>query len=123
MKHLGGLLGKLETNQHIRTFHRNLHSIILHINHLNNGTIQVGRTGNLSTVLNLCNKNIGHKNGEDNHILKQNLSLYLIILILSTKQISSKIRLDLFLQFPSSHNNLITSKIQILLDRHYYLHN
>ena len=124
MKHLEGLLGNLETNQHTRIFHHNPHSIILHTNHLNNGTPQVVGIGHLSTLLfNLCSSNIGHKDGEDNHTLNHNLSPHLIILILSTKQISSRFRLDLCLQFLSSHNNLITSRIKTLHDLHYYRHN
>ena len=97
MKHLWGLLINLDTNQHIQTFHHNFHSIILCINHLNNGTILAGRIGHLSILLlNFYNSNIGHKDGDDNHILSHNLFLNLIILLLKIKQISSKYRLDLY---------------------------
>ena len=89
LKHIGDLLGNLETNQHIQTFHHNLHSIILRINYLNNGTILDGKIGHLGILLlNFHNNNIGHNDGEENHILSYNLFLHLIILILRIKQIS-----------------------------------
>ena len=124
MKHLRGLLVNIEINQHTIFFHHNPHPITLHTNNPNNGTILVGRVGHLSILLlNFDSNSIGHKGGEDSHALSHNLYLHLIILILGINQISSSIFLNLYLQFLSLHNNLITSEIQILWDRHYYLHN
>ena len=124
MKHIWGILGNLEINQHTRVFHHYSHPITLHTNNPNNGTILVSRVGHLSILLlNFHNNSIGHKGGEDSHTLNHNLSLHLIILIFIINQISSSIFLDLYLQFLSLLNNLITSRIQILYDQNYYLHN
>ena len=60
------------------------HPITLHTNNPNNGTILVGRVGHLNILLlNFHSNSIGHKGGEDSHTLSHNLSLHLIILILS----------------------------------------
>ena len=48
-------------------------------------------------LLNFHSNSIGHKGGEENHILRHNLSLHLVILILSINPISSSICLGLYL--------------------------
>ena len=125
VKQLGDL-GNLEINQHIRIHRRNPHPIIIPTNNLNNGTLQVCRTGHPNTLLLLLilHKNsIGHKGGGDNPTPNHHLYLHLITHILITQPIPNNFYHGLCLQFPLLHNNLITSKIQNLHDLHCYLHN
>ena len=125
VKHIGGL-GNLNTNQPIRIHHHNPHPIIIPTNNLKNGTLQVGRTGHPSTLLLLLiffGISIGHRDGGDKHIPHHHLYSHLIILILSTHPISNNFFLGLCIQFPLLHNNLNISRIKILYDLHYYLHN
>ena len=99
VKNLGGLLGNQETNHHIRICHHSPDRIIIPTNHLNNGTLQVGKTGhpNILLLLILLSINIGHKGGGDSHTPIHYLSLHLIILILSIQPIPNNFCLGLCL--------------------------